>query len=448
MEKTKNNLLQGSILRQLWALTWPGIGGALAITLFNLTDTFFVSRLGTEALAAMGFTFPVVRVIGSIAMGISVGSGSVLSRAMGAGNHYRMKRTATDGIYLSLLIVALVSLAGILSLDTLFRLMGATGEVLQLVKDYMFIWYAGSLVVIMPPVSDSCLRATGDMIRPLIVMLVCAVMNALLDPIFIFGLWGFPAMGIRGAALATVISRTLGMFTTLGFLHFHAGLLDGSLPGIKELFRSWKEILHVGMPAAFTQLLPPLTRGILTRLATVGGAAAVAALAVGTRIESFSLILVLAYSMALVPMIGQNWGGRQWKRIKKVQSRTLQFALIYGLGIFLVTLLVAKPVSKIFSSDPEVIPLTLFYLVATAFSIGGAAYALWTTQTLNASGHPLAAMRMNGINSFLILIPLSLLGTYLYKFPGLVIGFSTGQLLASLVAFYENRRLQRKMVSL
>ncbi|MBN2657157.1 MAG: hypothetical protein JXR86_08865, partial [Spirochaetales bacterium] len=107
--RNKRNLLVGPVRGHLLALTWPGIGGSLAIMIFNLTDTFFVSRLGTDALAAMGFTFPVVMAIGAAAMGISLGSGSVLSRAMGSGDRKKMKRTATDGIILSLIFVAVIS---------------------------------------------------------------------------------------------------------------------------------------------------------------------------------------------------------------------------------------------------------------------------------------------------------------------------------------------------
>ena len=102
-KKRKPDLLSGSVTRRMMSLMLPGIGGALAVTVFNLTDTFFVSRLGTEALAAMGFTFPVVRLIGSAAIGISMGSGSVISRAMGSGDTRLMRRTATDGILLSVL---------------------------------------------------------------------------------------------------------------------------------------------------------------------------------------------------------------------------------------------------------------------------------------------------------------------------------------------------------
>ena len=199
--------------------------------------------------------------------------------------------------------------------------MGASGNVLNLVKDYMLIWYFGSIAAIMPPVSDSCLRATGDMVRPFIVMLVCAGMNVILDPILIFGYFGIPAMGIKGAALATVISRCFGMIATLSFLHFSAGLVDFSVPTFRETVESWSRILNVGVPSAFIQLLLPLTRGMITRLAALtGGAAAVAAVASGSRIESFALILIMALNMSIIPMGGTELGGGKNQKNRKHQK--------------------------------------------------------------------------------------------------------------------------------
>jgi putative MATE family efflux protein len=438
--RNKQNLLTGSVNRHLFSLTWPGIGGSLAITIFNLTDTFFVSRLGTDALAAMGFTFPVVMAIGAAAMGISLGSGSVLSRAMGSANGKKMKRTATDGIALSLIFVAFISGAGLLTLNPLFSLMGAEGKVLELVKEYMFIWYLGSLAVIMPPVSDSCLRATGDMIRPLVVMIICAVTNALLDPIFIFGLFGFPAMGIGGAALATVISRVIGMVATLSFLHFHAGLLDLTPVPFKEVIESWKEILHVGLPSAMTQLLVPFTRAVVTRLAAAaGGAVAVAAVAVGSRIEGFAAILVMSYSMALVPMIGQNWGAEKKERVEEVKRASARLALIYGILFFIMTLFFAESVAQFFSTDIQVAGLTALYLRIVAASSAALAYYTWISQSLNAAGKPGPSARLNVIGVFIFILPLSAAGTFLYGFPGLMSGLAIGQILTAWYAFRSGK---------
>jgi putative MATE family efflux protein len=435
------DVTSGSIERHLVRLTLPTIGGMFAITVFNLTDTFFVSRLGTEALAAMGFTFPVVMLVGSISMGMALGAGSVLARAMGRQDHHLMNRTATDGILLSIITVLLVSSVGLATMDPLFTLLGATGTTLPLVKEYMRIWYLGVVAFIMPPVGDSSMRAMGDMKRPLIVMMVCAVLNAIFDPILIFGLFGFPAMGISGAALATILSRFAGMVTTLSFVHFHYRLIDFRYRSVRELFDSWKRILHIGVPGAMVRLFPQVLRAVLTRVAaTVGGVAAVAAVAAGTRIESFAFIISMAIGTALVPVIGQNWGASRFERVDRTRVLLNRTALVYGAAAFLVMLVLAKPVARIFTSDPVIVSLVATYLrIMMIGSIGLNLYN-WTSEQLNAAGKPKWVVIINVAGTSLVLIPLTIAGSRIGGFTGMLGGLCVGQIAVGLFARYIGKR--------
>ena len=440
--RTRNpDVTEGSVGRHLARLTVPTIGGMFAMTIFNLTDTFFVSRLGTDALAAMGFTFPVVMVIGSVTMGMAAGAGSVLARAMGRKDHHLMNRIATDGILLSILTVIVVSSAGVLTVDPVFRLLGARGESLVLVKEYMSIWYVGAVAVIMPPVGDSAMRAMGDMKRPLVVMLVCATMNAILDPILIFGLLGFPAMGIRGAALATVISRSAGMVTTLSFCHFHYRLIDFRYESVRELLQSWKRILHIGAPAAVVRLFPQLLRGTLTSLAaSVGGVSAVAAIAAGSRIESFATIVSMSLGTALVPVIGQNWGAGRLDRVSRARSLLNRTAVVYGLSMFAIAVPAAGALARIFTAEAEVIDYARWYLwILLPGTIGLNLYN-WTSEALNASGKPKWVVIINVGGTLAILIPLTVLGSRIGGYHGMLAGLCGGQLLLGFLATRVGKR--------
>lgn len=267
------NLLEGSIPKHMMRLAIPTIGGMLSLTIFNLTDTYFVSALGVDSLAAMGFTFPVVMIIGAISGGISAGASSRLSRAKGAGDKHLMQRIATDGILLSLLGVLIFATIGLLTMDQVFTLLGADSTTLPLVKQYMTVWYSLVVVVVMPPVCDSCMRASGDMVRPFIVMMVCAVFNIILDPLLIHGYWIFPKLGIQGAAIATVISRGIGMITTLYFASKHHNLINFKYKSINELFASWKSILSLGLPSTTARLMPQILRTLMTTFAAAAGVA-------------------------------------------------------------------------------------------------------------------------------------------------------------------------------
>ncbi len=429
------DLTKGNIKKHLIKLSIPTMGGMFAFTIFNITDTYFVSKLGTEALAAMGYTFPVVMIIGAMASGMSLGAGSVLARAMGNKDHHLMKRIATDGILLSIIAVILITMLGLLTMDPLFRLLGASEETIPLIKEYMFTWYIGIVAVIMPPVSDSAMRAVGDMIRPLIVMLTCAFLNLILDPILIFGWFGLPALGIQGAALATVISRAVGMILTLSFIHFHHKLLDFKYESFKELIDSWKRILHIGIPSSFVRLFPQLLRSLLTYLASgVGGNLAVAAIAAGTRIESFSTIVSMSIGTSLIPLVGQNFGAKKYDRVEVIRKLIIKTAIFYSLLVFIIFLPLAGVITKLFSTDLVVIEYTKWYLWIMLFGAIGLNMYNWLSQALNASGKPYIVMKLNVLGTIFILMPLAYIGSIVFDFKGMLLGLCTGQLILGFIS--------------
>jgi len=436
-----SSLLKGSVVAHLARLTLPSIGGLFAIMVLNLTDTWFVSRLGTDELAAMGFTFAVIMIVGALSIGFSSGSASIITRALGAGDRKLARRTVSDGLVLTILVTILISIAGYYSITPLFSLLGAEGRVLELVREYMQVWFIGAVVAMMPPVSDGCLRAGGDMVRPLVVMCICAVINLILDPILIFG-WGpVPAMGMRGAAIATIIARTFAMVASLGFLHFRAQLIDWSVPQLHELLRSWKQIIRIGVPAALTQVLNPIAQGYYIRLAAgIGGTQAVAAMATGTRIEAFLFILGIAYGIAIVPFVGHNYGANALHRVQEARRFSNRFAFIYAGATLAILLPSAKYMSGWFSDDPEVVRLSTFYLIIAAFGHIGVYIINWMSQLLTVIGKPRPVITINLTRVFVFVIPLSLIGSRFFGYTGLVAGLTIGNLLAGACAYFTTRR--------
>ena len=431
----QRNLLEGNISHHLLRLALPSIAGMFSITIFNLTDTYFVSQLGTNALAAMGFTFPIVMLVGAISTGISMGAASLLSRAKGAGDFHLMQRIATDGILLSLLFVIGIGAIGLFTIDPVFRALGADSDTLPLVRQYMSIWYAFVIVAVTPPVCDSAMRASGDMMRPFMVMLIIAVMNIILDPLFIHGYWIFPKMGIRGAAVATILSRAFGMAATLSFAHFHHKLISFKYKSSKELFASWKGILNIGLPSTTVQLMPQLLRTIFTALvSSAAGAAAVAAIAVGQRVESFVTLIIFGLGVALVPLAGQNWGARKYDRVYETRKKAIIFAVIYCVIMFIISLPLAKPVSAIFTSDPEVIRYSAYYLWIMIIGLVGLTMTNWMSQLFTTIGRPLWTVVINIAGTLGILIPLAYIGRAVYGYIGILAGVSLGQIIVGVLS--------------
>jgi len=433
------DLTKGKIEKHLIKLALPTIGGGLMFTMFNITDTYFVGKLGTEALAAMGFTFPIVMLASAISMGISTGAASVLSRVAGENNKNLMKRTATDGILLSILIVLFFSISGVLTMDIVFPLLGADECTLPIIKDFMSIWYSGSIVVLMPPISDASMRAVGDTFRPFIVMSVCAVMNIILDPILIFGWFGLPALGVKGAAIATVIARFCGMIVTLYFLHSHHKLIEFKRPKFNELMESWKNILRVGIPAICVAIFPQLLRSILTsQAACVGGVAAVASIAVGSRIEGFAYIITQAIGSSLVPVIGQNWGAKCIHRVKETRKLFNKSALVLGIIMFAVIAVIAEFATKLFTTDPNVISFTVRYLrILLIGSIGMNLYS-WNSQALNAVGKSIWSLVINGGGTIIFMIPFLYIGSK-FSFSAMILGVVIGQTIVGIISVYIGR---------
>ncbi len=438
----KTDLLTGDIKKHIIRLALPNIGGMFAIIVFNLTDTFFVSKLGVNSLAAMGFTFPVVMVIGAISTGIGMGASSILARAFGKKDNHLMSRIATDGILLSMLSVVIISSVGLATITPLFTLLGAKSEVVPLISDYMTVWYSGVVFFVMPPVSDSSMRAIGDMKRPFMVMLVCALLNLVLDPIFIFDeidLWIFHIngldMGIKGAALATLISRACGAVLSLSFLAFKYKLINFKYNSVSELLKSWHDIIAIGIPGAIVRLLPQLVRAVITKLsAIVGGTVAVASIAAGSRIESFSAIVSMAVGVSLIPIMGQNFGAGNMDRVETSRKMILNISLIFGVIQTVIVIFWGDFFGSIFSKDPLVIEYIHKYLIIMMIGSVGLNLYNWISEGLVAIGKANLSLMLNAAGTLLLLIPGLFIGSKIAGFNGMIAGLAAGQIILGIIA--------------
>ncbi len=244
MENAKKNLLvEGPIFSRLAQLTIPMVFGILAMVAFNLVDTFFIGQLGANQLAAISFTFPVVFIISSLTMGLGIGAAAVISHAIGQGNRDKVRRLTTDSLALSLLVVAFFVIVGLLTIEPIFRLLGATPQIMVLIKQYMRIWYLGTIFVVLPMVGNSAIRATGDTKTPSLIMLVAVTVNIILDPLLIFGFGPIPRLELAGAAIATVTARGITCLLSVWVLYQREKMITLVRPKLKAVLDSWKRIL-------------------------------------------------------------------------------------------------------------------------------------------------------------------------------------------------------------
>ena len=439
-------LTRGPVGGQLLALAIPMTWGMFAIVAFNLADTYFVGQLGTLPLAAISFTFPVVMTVGSIAIGLGVGAASVISRAIGSGDKRMVQRLTTDSLTLALLCVGIFILIGMTTIDPLFRAMGATDEVLPMVREYMQVWYFGMIFLVVPMVGNNAVRASGDTIYPSLIMTVSAAINVCLDPILIFGLCGLPRMGLRGAAVATVISRALSMIAALMVLHYRKKMLSLTWPGLHEVIHSWKKVLHVGIPAAGMFTIIPVSAGVITAMMASFGPEAVAAFGVATKIESFCFIVLFALSTSIAPFIGQNFGAGHHDRMDHGLKMVFIFSLCWGAAIAVVLAIWGERFSSLFDTNPAVIKVATTYLLIVPASYGFHGVTLMASSAFNALGKPLPAIILTFVRVMVLYIPLAWLGKhFLHTTSSIFVAACIANVSVGIWAWLWNRRVCRQL---
>jgi putative MATE family efflux protein len=383
----------------------------------------------------------VVFTIGGISLGLGLGAGAVISRAIGEGDWHRVRRLTTDSLTLSILVVALFVVAGLLSIDPVFRLLGANDELLPLVHQYMRVWYPGMLFVVVPMVGNNAIRATGDTRTPGIIMLIAAVANGCLDPLFIFGIGPFPRLELAGAALATVIGRSVTFSVALWVLGRRDRMLMPGFPGFGALWESWRGILYIGLPSALTNIAVPLGIGFITRIVSGYGAAAVAGFGVASRVETFSFTFVMALRSVVAPFVGQNWGAGKFARLARGIKLSHGFAMAWGALMFVLLGAFARPVASVFNSAPEVVATTALYLWIVPLSYGLRGVHFVATAALSVLRRPIDAAVLTLLQFFGLYFPLALVGSRLLGLRGVFGAASIANLVAGSLAYLWLRRI-------
>jgi MATE family, multidrug efflux pump len=429
------DLTQGSVSGTLVRLAGAMLIGMFAMAAFNLTDAFFLAKLGTNELAAMGFTLPVAMVIGGLAMGLGVGVSAVLANLIGQGRLRDGRVITTDALLLGVGVVFCLVILGLSTMRPLFTMLGATEETLPLVEQYMRIWYLGVVFVIIPIVGNNAIRATGDTLWPSVIMMVGFGLNAGLDPLLIFG-WGpVPAMGMAGAAWATVLSRAISMMASLYVLGARKHMLTPERPTWNRVRSSWKPVLRIGAPAAATHMLMPLSAGIVLKMVAWFGVPAVAAFTAATRLEMIFVLPLMAIGTSMIPFVGQNRGAGRFDRIRRGHILVAVFAIGWGLACAAALNLTAQPLADAFiASDPEASRLMAMILCIAPFAYGFRGLGHMSGGGMNAIDRPYDAWAVMVLRMFVLSVPLAALGAWLWGLQGLVGGIVAAEILTGLAS--------------
>ena len=352
--KTKD-LTSGSIPLHIRNLALPASIGLFFQTMYNVVDSFYAGEHSTTALAAVGLSFPVFLLVISASSGLSRGSSGLISNAIGAKLVSDQRRYIAQSLSLGLLLSVALAIVGVLISGPIFQLLGAEGEYLRLAKSYINPILLGTVFFIVSSLSNAILTASGDTKTYGIVLVVGFFLNLVLDPWFMKGGFGLPAMEVAGIAWATVVIQ----FLASGFLFstvVRRGLVDvGDLKAFVPDLRTWREIAVQALPASFNVMSIAIGFFAINWFLLRFGEAAVAAYGVTTRIEQIALMPTFGLYAAIMAMVGQNNGAGNLTRVRETMRWCNMTGLLLNLVMASLMFIFSPQLMAIFTDDEEVI---------------------------------------------------------------------------------------------
>ena len=436
---SSRDLTQGGVGLSVFKLTAPMMAGISANIMVSMLEIGFIGRLSTQHLAAITFTFPVTMMLSSIALGIGIGTSSVIARSVGAGQSEEVRRLGTHAIVLVIVSMALLSAVGYLTIDPVFRFLGASDDLLPLIHSYLDIYYPTMLLFTTTMVAGNIMRANGNANVPGLVMTIGALANLALDPLLIFGWFGLPRLELAGAAVAAAISR-FGTATIL-LIYISRGGLITTHRIFQGLLESARRILHIGLPAMATQLIGPVSGAVITRMLAGHGEVVVAGFGVAIRIESVAVMVLYALSASIGPFVGQNWGARRADRVQGGLRVTYQFCLAWGLIAALLLAGIGSTVAGLVDASEPVIETAGWYLMVVPWSYGLWGVLMMASASFNALGKPLPSTALSFSRMFIVYIPMAMLLDHFYGYRGIFIATALSNALMGVLGYlwFRNR---------
>lgn len=437
LHPSRRDLTKGAITPHMLRLALPMGWGIMAIISFSLVDTWFISRLGTDQLAAIGFTMPVTMFVFNVIFSISIAMSSVAARKIGEGAREEVRSIATIGLALVMIAALACAVLGHLVMRPLFALLGADETVYAYIESYLLIWLYGSFFLGLPVVANAVIRGAGDTFWPAMVMTCVAVVNAILSPLLIFGLFGFPRLEMQGAALSTVLSYMISAVVALGILHYRERCV--CLPALLRKAcwgRAVKALMVIAIPVALASTIIPVLGAILTAWFADYGAAAVAGFGVAVRLETFMLIPAMAVGSGIGPLAGQNWGAGHFDRLQEVIRKATWFCVMFGLLATIMMVLGARPIAALFTNDPVAFEFAILFMQIVPIGYIALFYVQTLGSILNAIGKPVQALALNAAKAFLMIVPFVWFGQIVAGPSGMFVGIAVAHLLAGIIMLF------------
>ena len=407
LNENENKMGVLPINKLIWSMSLPAMISMFINALYNIVDSMFVARISESALAAVTLVFPIQMLIVSVGVGTGVGINSLIARRLGAKRQDEANSAADHGYILGIFSWVIFAIFGLFFSKPFIGMFTQDTYILENASLYMTIVTSMSLFAFVTVVTEKVLQATGNMLFPMIFNILGAVVNVILDPILIFGWFGFPKMGVSGAAIATIIGQFCAMAIALFMLLHYDHHVKISYSNFKLKWKTVKDIYFVGIPTIIMLSIGSVMTTFLNGILIKFSATAVAVLGVYFRLNSFIFMPVFGLNQGTLPIIGFNYGAKSKDRMMATYKGALKIAIVVmaiGTAIFWIF---TKQLFTLFNATPEMLEIGIPALRIISICFVSAAYSIITTGMFQALAHGFLSMMVALLRQLILVVPLT-----------------------------------------
>lgn len=434
-------LKEEKVWKALLKLGIPTMLGMLVSALYNAVDAYFVGGLGKSQMGAVSVVFPVVQIIIGLGMTFGAGASSYISRLLGQGGQEQASRTASTALFSSVVTGGAVIIGILIFLDPVLRALGATETILPYARAYAQIYIGGAIINVFTVTMNNIVTAEGAAGYTMAAMLTGSILNIILDPIFIYKL----NMGIRGAAIATVISLFANLMFYVAYILMKKSCLRFSWRQITFTKEIYIQILKIGVPVLLFQLITSAAMSLTNTAAKPYGDYAVAAMGTVSRVITVGVYIVFGFMKGFQPFAGFNYGAKQYGRLKKAVFLCAVGSTIFCALTAVVLCVFARPVVSLFGSDPDMVQLAAWALRANAVLFVTFGFQMVYASLYLSIGEGVAGSILSLGRQGIFFIPLVLLLPHLFGMAGIVSIQPIADGVATVVTIFFAIRFYKKL---
>lgn len=434
----KNKYTEGRILSSLVSLALPIIFANILQSAYQLIDTFWLGRIGADAVAAVSLSFPLLFLVLSIGAGLTLSGTVMVARYQGANNQKMVDFSSSQSVFLIFLTSIILAVGSYFSAGPLMKVIGAGPDIIEDSVTYFRVSSLGFVFLFIFFIFQSLMRGIGNVMMPVYIVLCTVILNAVLDPLFIYGYGSIPGYGVAGAAVASVITQAVAATIGLFILFRGNNGIKIALSSMYFNMEYLKRTFNLGLPASIEQSTRALGMTMMMVIVTSFGSDIVAAYGIGARMLSFIVVPALGLGIATTSLVGQNIGALKIKRAEKVARMSAKVAFFGFTGLGLIMFLVAEPLTAFFiPDDPQVIQDGALFIKIMSVSFGFLGLQQVMNGTFNGAGFTKASMLISIMSLWVVRFPLAYILSYKLDMgpTGIWWSFPISNLIAGIVSF-------------